>query len=256
MSAYASRSATIADDLLDQRPSEGRPDDEHLPAGLDVDAGLDEQLGEVVDLAGRSCRGIIKRTYCFVKWERAAESEAEKTARRERILEGARRCFARYGYEGATVVRLEQEIGLSRGAIFNWFGSKEELFFELAARDNERLIGVYVEEGFEAIFDALLEGRPGLARRLPRVRSPAAHRRRAPRALEDDRPRRSPRAKPRWIEEAQVARPAPDGCLGPGDRAILRRRPRRDRRPAGARLRRARAGAALPADARRDQRGA
>ena len=50
-------------------------------------------------------------------------SEVEKDARRERILEGARRCFARYGYEGATVVRLEQEIGLSRGAIFNWFDS-------------------------------------------------------------------------------------------------------------------------------------
>ena len=46
----------------------------------------------------------------------------------------------RHGYEGATVVRLEQEIGLSRGAIFNWFPSKEELFIALAARDNERLL--------------------------------------------------------------------------------------------------------------------
>ena len=46
-------------------------------------------------------------------------------ARRRAILDGARRCFARDGYEGATVRRLEQEIGLSRGAIFHHFRDKE-----------------------------------------------------------------------------------------------------------------------------------
>jgi TetR/AcrR family transcriptional regulator, transcriptional repressor of aconitase len=87
-------------------------------------------------------------------------SDAEKTERRERILEGARRCFARYGYEGATVVRLEQETGLSRGAIFNWFPSKEELFIAIAARDNERLLLLVAEEGLEAILDSLLRDDP------------------------------------------------------------------------------------------------
>ena len=87
-------------------------------------------------------------------------SEAEKTDRRERILDGARRCFARHGYEGATVVRLEEEIGLSRGAIFNWFPSKEELFIALAARDNERLLLLFAEEGLEGILDALLGDDP------------------------------------------------------------------------------------------------
>jgi TetR/AcrR family transcriptional regulator, transcriptional repressor of aconitase len=87
-------------------------------------------------------------------------SEAEKTDRRERILEGARRCFARHGYEGATVVRLEEEIGLSRGAIFNWFPSKEELFIALASRDNERLLLLFAEEGLEGILDALLRDDP------------------------------------------------------------------------------------------------
>src|SRR5215211_9432461 len=48
-------------------------------------------------------------------------TETEKETRRRRVLDGARRCFAHHGYEGATVVRLEAEIGLSRGAIFNWF---------------------------------------------------------------------------------------------------------------------------------------
>ena len=87
-------------------------------------------------------------------------SEAEKTDLRERILDGARRCFARHGYEGATVVRLEEEIGLSRGAIFNWFPSKEELFIALAARDNERLLLLFAEEGLEGILDALLGDDP------------------------------------------------------------------------------------------------
>mgnify|MGYP005853683415 CR=1 FL=1 len=82
-------------------------------------------------------------------------SEEAKQARREQILAGARRCFARHGYEGATVARLEQEIGLSRGAIFNWFPSKEALFVELATRDNVRLLELVVEEGIEEIVRAL-----------------------------------------------------------------------------------------------------
>ena len=84
-------------------------------------------------------------------------SETEKDARRRRVLDGARRCFARHGYEGATVVRLEEEIGLSRGAIFNWFPSKQELFLALAAEDNERLHGLFAAGGFEALIRAIAE---------------------------------------------------------------------------------------------------
>jgi TetR/AcrR family transcriptional regulator, transcriptional repressor of aconitase len=109
-------------------------------------------------------------------------SEAEKTARREHVLAGARRCFARYGYDGATVVRLEQEIGLSRGAIFNWFASKEDLFLELATRDNDRITRTWIEDGMEAAIRGVLEEDPdwlgvylGVAYRL---RTDAAFRKR------------------------------------------------------------------------------
>ncbi len=81
----------------------------------------------------------------------------KRTARREQILAGARRCFAEHGYEGATVARLEAEIGLSRGAIFNYFSSKEDLFIELAVQDSARLSEVWVNEGLEAILRAILE---------------------------------------------------------------------------------------------------
>jgi AcrR family transcriptional regulator len=78
-------------------------------------------------------------------------SDEAKQERIAHVLAGARRCFARFGYEGATVARLEQEIGLSRGAIFNWFPSKEDLFFALAAQDSERFLEIYAEEGFAAL---------------------------------------------------------------------------------------------------------
>ena len=84
-------------------------------------------------------------------------SDERKTERREQILEGARRCFAEHGYEGATVVRLEREIGLSRGAIFNYFASKEELFIELAVRDNARMSEVWISDGLAAVVRAVVE---------------------------------------------------------------------------------------------------
>ena len=87
-------------------------------------------------------------------------SDEAKTERREHVLAGARRCFAAFGYEGATVVRLEAETGLSRGAIFNWFPTKEELFLELAARDNARLAATWADEGHEALVRAVLEEDP------------------------------------------------------------------------------------------------
>ena len=68
-------------------------------------------------------------------------------ARRRAILDGARRCFARDGYEGATVRRLEQEIGLSRGAIFHHFRDKESLFFAVAEDDAAEMSEVVAQHG-------------------------------------------------------------------------------------------------------------
>ncbi|MGH3132318.1 MAG: TetR/AcrR family transcriptional regulator [Gaiellaceae bacterium] len=84
-------------------------------------------------------------------------SEERKAERREQILASARRCFAEHGYEGATVVRLEEAIGLSRGAIFNYFGSKEELFVELAVQDTARMSDLWVNEGLEAVVREVTE---------------------------------------------------------------------------------------------------
>jgi AcrR family transcriptional regulator len=84
-------------------------------------------------------------------------SEERKAERREQILGAARRCFAEFGYEGATVARLEGATGLSRGAIFNYFASKEDLFLELAVEDARRISDVWVNEGLPAVVEDVLE---------------------------------------------------------------------------------------------------
>ena len=84
-------------------------------------------------------------------------SEERRAERREQILDGARRCFAENGYEGATVARLESATGLSRGGIFNYFPSKEELFVELAVQDSARISDLWVNAGLEAVVREILE---------------------------------------------------------------------------------------------------
>lgn len=78
------------------------------------------------------------------------------TVRKQRILDGARGCFARHGYEGATVRRLEEATGLSRGAIFHHFRDKDALFFALAEQDAARMAEVVAEHGLVQVMRELL----------------------------------------------------------------------------------------------------
>lgn len=87
-------------------------------------------------------------------------SEEHKEARREQILAGAQRAFARHGYEGATVARLEEETGLSRGAIFNYYENKEAIFVELVRRSSDRFVEIWLEDGFRALLEAIAHEDP------------------------------------------------------------------------------------------------
>jgi AcrR family transcriptional regulator len=84
-------------------------------------------------------------------------STDQLAARRQHILDGARRCFAAHGYEGATVRRLEQSTGLSRGAIFHYFRDKDALFLALAEQDARRMADVVAEQGLVQVMRDLLE---------------------------------------------------------------------------------------------------
>ncbi|MEU0878485.1 helix-turn-helix domain-containing protein [Lentzea sp. NPDC005914] len=84
-------------------------------------------------------------------------SQDHLDARRRQILDGARACFARHGYEGATVRRLEEATGLSRGAIFHHFRDKESLFLALAEDDALRMADVVAEQGLVQVMRDLLD---------------------------------------------------------------------------------------------------
>ena len=86
-------------------------------------------------------------------------SQEHLDARRAEILEGARRAFAQHGYDGATVAKLEEEIGLSRGAIFHYFDGKLDLFAAARERGQRALPGAPRRAG---------------ARRASSARSPTA----------------------------------------------------------------------------------
>jgi AcrR family transcriptional regulator len=87
-------------------------------------------------------------------------SAEHKERRRAQILEAAQRVFARHGFEGATVARLEQETGLSRGAIFSYFENKDALFVAVVRESSGRLVEIWLERGFRALLEALAQEDP------------------------------------------------------------------------------------------------
>lgn len=83
-------------------------------------------------------------------------SDDHLAARRGQILDGARSCFAEFGYEGATVRRLEEATGLSRGAIFHHFRDKDALFLALAQEDTARMAEVAANQGLVQVMRDML----------------------------------------------------------------------------------------------------
>lgn len=128
-------------------------------------------------------------------------SQEHLDARREQILAGAQRCFARHGYAGATVTKLEQEIGLSRGAIFNYFEGKQALFAEVATQISVRFAALVGTEGLDAAIREMAGEDPAWLGVLIETESQLRHDpefvRRMEAALE-----RAPRITP-WIAERQ-----------------------------------------------------
>jgi TetR/AcrR family transcriptional regulator, transcriptional repressor of aconitase len=129
-------------------------------------------------------------------------SQEHLDARRRQILDGARRCFAEHGYEGATVRRLEETTGLSRGAIFHHFRDKESLFLALAEDDARRMADVVAEHGLVQVMRDLLAGakqRHGASQPGPGDRDWLGTHLEVSRRLRTD-----PDFRPRWSEQARA----------------------------------------------------
>ncbi len=59
------------------------------------------------------------------------KQEMRRTETRNRILEAAALCFAESGYDGTAVATICETAGVSKGAFYHHFSSKQQLFIEL-----------------------------------------------------------------------------------------------------------------------------
>ena len=57
------------------------------------------------------------------------------TAKRQQILEGARRIFLQDGFDGASIGDIVRAAGVSKGTVYAYFPSKEKLFEALMVED-------------------------------------------------------------------------------------------------------------------------
>jgi len=66
--------------------------------------------------------------------DRSQRAEQAKAARREEILDAARRVFTRSGFKGTTIADVAEEAGIALGTIYLYFPSKDDLFRGLGQR--------------------------------------------------------------------------------------------------------------------------
>lgn len=71
--------------------------------------------------------------------------EREKTAIREKLIESCRICWKQYGYKKTSVSELAAMSGISTGAFYLHFPSKEILFVETQRVFMEKLYGILTE---------------------------------------------------------------------------------------------------------------
>jgi AcrR family transcriptional regulator len=131
-------------------------------------------------------------------------SQEHRDSRRAQILDGARRAFARYGYEGATVARLEEETGLSRGAIFHYFDDKRELLVTLGDEVNRRYVEAVTAGGFAEAIRELAREDPELLAVLIETEARLNHDEDFTRRMEASSAALRPGFEA-WIEEQQEA---------------------------------------------------
>src|ERR1700743_1088781 len=59
-------------------------------------------------------------------------TDAQRETRRQQILDAALRCFSRDGFHATTTADIVRESGLSQGALYLYFATKEDIVVALA----------------------------------------------------------------------------------------------------------------------------
>ncbi len=108
-------------------------------------------------------------------------SAAPRSSTRERLLDVAEKEFARYGYAGAHLQSIAEQVGFQKTALYHYFDSKSALYtsviesmledFEKAVTTAVQSAGSYTErlDRLLAAFNDLLAARPNYARILIRI---------------------------------------------------------------------------------------
>jgi AcrR family transcriptional regulator len=96
--------------------------------------------------------------------------------KQERVLDAAIEEFSRWGYDKASINRMVDRIGIAKGSIFQYFGSKKNLYFHIfeyaVALVRRSLKGVKAETEGEGFFIRLAKSlRAGInfIQRYPRI---------------------------------------------------------------------------------------
>ncbi len=63
----------------------------------------------------------------------------ENPAKRDQILDGAQKIFMENGFEGTSMNDVTRAAGVSKGTVYVYFSSKEDLFTALVERERERM---------------------------------------------------------------------------------------------------------------------
>ncbi|MBI1277767.1 MAG: TetR family transcriptional regulator [Anaerolineaceae bacterium] len=74
-----------------------------------------------------------------------AENNPTNPEREERILEAAAKLIAHYGYDKTTVSDIAAEAGISKGAVYLHYKSKEELFDAMIIHEGMKMMDVMLE---------------------------------------------------------------------------------------------------------------
>lgn len=88
-------------------------------------------------------RGLSRRNVRFRLAGVARVSQEHLDARRRQIVEGAARCFARDGFHATSMQDVLKETGLSAGAVYRYFPSKDAIIVALALEVLERVGGSF-----------------------------------------------------------------------------------------------------------------
>ncbi len=92
-------------------------------------------------------------------YTKQAKEPAKNSDSRDRIIEASFQEFGRHGYEGASTNQICQAAGISKGLLYHYFKSKENLFFSVCDRCIQDLENVFEKDWFEgkkSDLDALL----------------------------------------------------------------------------------------------------